>query len=296
MTRGHEIQQTVERVLDLPADHVDIGHGELCLHIVRAIGCGGAHIAHIGVGGTCQQQRLGTLAGGKRVVGVRFKHLRVCGGGTGIVAGLRQLVCLLMLRRHHGCRVRGSFALRIGGIGIAGIRCGTAHTGLLGHGHDLRQHLVGDLLHLVIAGQTLQQRHRAAADQREQRGSALHLQRLGDGRVGGDIDTGQLDLAVHRVDRVGERTRHREQAIVGRNPQEQQDREGGRGLYHRLERVLGGVDHVTAGCRGAAGLAGLGLDLVLQRFQIDRPRQRNPRIELLLTCHGTLQKQKSLLA
>ena len=220
MACRHEVKQTVERILDLPADHIDIGHVELRFHIIRAIGGGGTHFTHVRRGGTRQQQRLGTFTRGERIVRIGFEHLRVCGRGTGIVADLRKLVRLLMLRRHHGSGIRGTLILRTIRIRIAGVRCGSVHAGLLGHGHDLRQHLFGDLLHFLIAGQPLQQRHRAAADQGEHRRSALHLQCLGDIRIGCDVDTGHLNLPVHRVDRVGELACHREQTIIGRNPQE----------------------------------------------------------------------------
>ena len=56
MPGSHEVQQTVERILNLTADHIDIGHGKLRFHIVGAIGRGGAHITHVGGGGTRQQQ------------------------------------------------------------------------------------------------------------------------------------------------------------------------------------------------------------------------------------------------
>lgn len=73
VARRHEIKQTVERVLDLPADHVDVGDGKLRVHIVRLVGGNGTHHAHVRIGGTGQQQRLRTFAGGARIVRIGFK-------------------------------------------------------------------------------------------------------------------------------------------------------------------------------------------------------------------------------
>ena len=73
VARRHEIKQTVERVLDLPADHVDVGDGKLRVHIVRLVGGSGTHHAHVRIGGTGQQQRLRTFAGGARIVRIGFQ-------------------------------------------------------------------------------------------------------------------------------------------------------------------------------------------------------------------------------
>ena len=181
-----------------------------------------------------------------------------------------------MLRRHllsTHAGTGGTSALGGIGIRITRVRRGTVHTRLRGGLNDLRNHLVGKLLELVVTRKALQQRHRTAGNQREQCGRALHLQRLGNRRIGRDIDTGELNLAVQGVHRVAQCTGHREQAVIGRHPQEQQDREGRGSLHHCLEGVFGGVDHVPTSGRSATRLAGLGLDLMLQRLQIDGARQ-----------------------
>ena len=54
---------------------------------------------------------------------------------------------------------------------------------------------------------------------------------------------------------------------------EQQNRERGGGLHHGLERVLRGVDDISASRRSAARLPRLGLHLMLERFQINGSRQ-----------------------
>ena len=99
------------------------------------------------------------------------------------------------------------------------------------------------------------------------------MERLRDRRIRRDIDTRQLNLAVQLVHGIAQLACHIEQAVIGRYPQEQQDREGRRSLHHCLEGVFGGVDHVPTSGRSATRLAGLGLDLVLQRLQIDGARQ-----------------------
>ena len=242
---------------------------------------GGTHLAHIGVRGTSQQQRLRTFARGQRIVRVGFQHLVVRGRGTGIIALHRQTMGLFVLRRHRLLRRRG-----LPGVRIARIRRGAGHTSLLRHLHDLRQHLIHDLLHLLIRRHPLQQRHRPPVDQREQGRRPLDAECLGHGGERGHIDAGKLQLAVHRVHRVAQGLGHREEAIVGRQPQQQQDRERGRGLHHGLERVLRGVDDVPTGRRRASRLPRFGRDLMLQRLQIHRARQGHTRIELpLLTCH-----------
>ena len=181
-----------------------------------------------------------------------------------------------MLRRHLLSTRDGTGGTSaLGGIGIriTRVRRGTVHTRLRGGLNDLRNHLVGKLLELVVTRKALQQRHRTAGNQREQCGHALHLQRLGNRGIGRDIDTGELNLAVQGVHRVAQCTGHREQAVIGRHPQEQQDREGRGSLHHCLEGVFGGIDHVPTSGRRAARLSGLGLDLMLQRLQIDGARQ-----------------------
>ena len=45
------------------------------------------------------------------------------------------------------------------------------------------------------------------------------------------------------------------------------------GLHHGLERVLRGVDDISASRRSAARLPRLGLHLMLERFQINGSRQ-----------------------
>jgi len=133
---------------------------------------------------------------------------------------------------------------------------------------------VGDaLLQFLVGRKALQNRHRTAADQREQRRRALNLERLCDGGIGCDVDAGQLDLAVELVHRVTQCACHGEQTVVGRHPQEQQNRERGGGLHHGLERVLRGVDDISASRRSAARLPRLGLHLMLERFQINGSRQ-----------------------
>ena len=151
--------------------------------------------------------------------------------------------------------------------------------------HDLGQHLLANLRQLLVAHQPLQQRHRATANQRDQRRRALHLQCLGNLRVRGNVDARELNLPVHRVHRIGERMSHREQSVVGGHPQEQQNREGGRGLHHRLERALRGVDDVAASRRRATGLPRFGLDLMLERLQVNGSRERHSGIERALSSH-----------
>ena len=185
----------------------------------------------------------------------------------------------LMLGRHHvgtsrrTCAVTGTSTVTVGRVRVAGIRRSTVHAGLRGHRNELGDDLIDDLLQLVIARQPLKNRHRAATDQREQRRCALHLERLRDRWVACDVDAGQLNLPLELVHRVAERTGHREQTVIGRDPQQQQDRERGGGLHHRLERVLGRVDDIAARGRRSPGLPRLRLHLMLQRFEIHRARE-----------------------
>ena len=276
MPGGQKVQQTVESVLNLATNHVDISHGQLRFHIVRRCGGSGTYVTYISGPGAGQQQRLRTFAGGQCIGRVGFEHALVFGGGTGVIALLGQTMGFGMLRRHllsTHAGTGGTSALGGIGIRITRVRRGTVHTRLRGGLNDLRNHLVGKLLELVVTRKALQQWHRTAGNQREQCGRALHLQRLGNRGIGRDIDTGELNLAVQGVHRVAQRTGHREQAVIGRYPQEQQDREGRRSLHHCLEGVFGGVDHVPTSGRSATRLAGLGLDLMLQRLQIDGARQ-----------------------
>ena len=191
-----------------------------------------------------------------------------------------------MLRRHLLLGAGGG--IRRIGIRIARIRRGTGHASLLGGGNQIRNHRVHKLLHFLSGRQALQNRHRTAVDQREQSGSTLHLERLRNRRIRRDIDTRQLNLAVQLVHGIAQLACHVEQAIIGRHPQQQQDRERGRRLHHGLERVLRGVDHITACGRSASSLPRLSLHLMLQRFKIDGSRQGNSRIKRPLTCHACL--------
>lgn len=75
---GHEIQQTIEGVLNLAADHVDVGHGKLRIHIIRMLGGRSTHLTHVGGAGTGQQQRLRAFASRAGVVRIGFQHLSVC--------------------------------------------------------------------------------------------------------------------------------------------------------------------------------------------------------------------------
>ena len=288
MAGRNEIQQTIERILNLTADHINVSDGKLCFNIIGIVGSGGTHLTHVRIGGTGQQQRLRTLAGGTRIVRIGFKHLLVRGCGASVIALLCQHIRLLMLRRHLLLGAgSGSRVCRIG-IRIAGIRRGTGHTGLLRGCDQIRNHRIHDLLHFLSGRQALQNRHRTAVDQREQCRRALHLERLRDRRIRRDIDTRQLNLAVQLVHGIAQLACHVEQAIIGRHPQQQQDRERGRRLHHGLERVLRGVDHITACGRSASSLPRFGLHLMLQRFKIDGSRQGNSRIKRPLTCHACL--------
>ena len=42
-----EIKKPAESILNVPADHIDIGHIHLGLHAVRVIPCSLAHSTHI---------------------------------------------------------------------------------------------------------------------------------------------------------------------------------------------------------------------------------------------------------
>ena len=131
MAGRNEIQQTIERILNLTADHINVSDGKLCFNIIGIVGSGGTHLTHVRIGGTGQQQRLRTLAGGTRIVRISFKHLLVRGCGASVIALLCQHIRLLMLRWHLLLGAgSGSRVCRIG-IRIAGIRRGTGHTGLL---------------------------------------------------------------------------------------------------------------------------------------------------------------------
>ena len=178
-----------------------------------------------------------------------------------------------MFRRHLILHTAGGCGIGRVGIRIARIRSGAGHAGLLRGGDKLRHDHVCDLLQFLVGRKALQNRHRTAADQREQRRRALNLERLCDGGIGCDVDAGQLDLAVELVHRVTQCACHGEQTVVGRHPQEQQNRERGGGLHHGLERVLRGVDDISASRRSAARLPRLGLHLMLERFQINGSRQ-----------------------
>ncbi len=79
MAGRNEIQQTIERILNLTADHINVSDGKLCFNIIGIVGSGGTHLTHVRIGGTGQQQRLRTLAGGTRIVRIGFKHLLVRG-------------------------------------------------------------------------------------------------------------------------------------------------------------------------------------------------------------------------
>ena len=100
MAGRNEIQQTIERILNLTADHINVSDGKLCFNIIGIVGSGGTHLTHVRIGGTGQQQRLRTLAGGTRIVRIGFKHLLVRGCGASVIALLCQHIRLLMLRRH----------------------------------------------------------------------------------------------------------------------------------------------------------------------------------------------------
>ena len=84
MAGRNEIQQTIERILNLTADHINVSDGKLCFNIIGIVGSGGTHLTHVRIGGTGQQQRLRTLAGGTRIVRIGFKHLlvRSCGAAS----------------------------------------------------------------------------------------------------------------------------------------------------------------------------------------------------------------------
>ena len=62
MTGCDEIKQTVERILNLTADHINVGDGKLRFNIIGIVSSGGTHLTHVRIGGTGQQQRLRTLA------------------------------------------------------------------------------------------------------------------------------------------------------------------------------------------------------------------------------------------
>ena len=64
MTSCDEIKQTVERILNLTADHINVGDGKLCFNIIGIVSSGDTHLTHVRIGGTGQQQRFRTLAGG----------------------------------------------------------------------------------------------------------------------------------------------------------------------------------------------------------------------------------------
>ena len=64
MTSCDEIKQTVERILNLTADHINVGDGKLRFNIIGIVSSGGTHLTHVRIGGTGQQQRFRTLAGG----------------------------------------------------------------------------------------------------------------------------------------------------------------------------------------------------------------------------------------
>ena len=171
------------------------------------------------------------------------------------------------------------------GIRIAGIRRSAVDAGLGSGLNNLGNHFVGELLQLIITRQALQQRHRPTGNQCEQCRRPLHLQCLCDRRISRDVNAGELNLAIETIHRIAQRASHREKTVVSGHPQQQQNRERGGGLHHRLEGVLGGVDHIATSCRCAASLSWLSLDLMLQRFQIDSTRQRYSWIELLLISH-----------
>ena len=125
-----------------------------------------------------------------------------------------------MFRRYLVLGGSGGCGIGRIGIRIARIRRGTGHTGLLGRSDQLRHHDFGDLLQLLIGRQALQNRHRTTADQCEKRRRSLHLEGLRNRRIGCDVDTGQLDLAVELVHGIAQFAGHVEQTVVGRHPQQ----------------------------------------------------------------------------
>ena len=83
MPGGQKVQQTVESVLNLATNHVDISHGQLRFHIVRRCGGSGTYVTYISGPGAGQQQRLRTFAGGQCIGRVGSEHALVFGGGFG---------------------------------------------------------------------------------------------------------------------------------------------------------------------------------------------------------------------
>ena len=113
-----------------------------------------------------------------------------------------------MFRRYLVLGGSGGCGIGRIGIRIARIRRGTGYTGLLGRSDQLRHHDFGDLLQLLIGRQALQNRHRTTADQCEKRRRSLHLEGLRNRRIGCDVDTGQLDLAVELVHGIAQFAGH----------------------------------------------------------------------------------------
>ena len=179
-------------------------------------------------------------------------------------------MCFGVLRRHGGFLLR---VFLVVGVLRRDVRRGTGHTGLRRDLHELREHLRGDLRHFVTLRHALQNRHRAAADQSEQRGRSLHAECLRDLGFAAHVDARELQLAVHAVDRVAEFAGHVEQAIVGRHPHEDDNRVGRRRLRHGLEIVLCHIDHIATRGRCATCLPRLRLDLMLESLEVDGPCQ-----------------------
>ena len=165
---------------------------------------------------------------------------------------------------------------------VVGLLVGGAasDTGLLRHLDHLWDELIGDLVHLLIGGQSLQDGHGPAGQQGKEGRGILHLEGLGDLRIGRDVDTGELNAPLQGVDGLGQACGQGEEAVIGGYPEQNQNGEGGRGLNHGLETGLGCIDNVAAGSGRPSLLAWLGINLVPERAQVDCSCQRDARLPL----------------
>ncbi len=178
--RGEQLQQAIERVVDVAAGEIEVRDHELRVDVGGAGGGGGAGLLQIGALHAVEQTHLSETGSGVGIPRVLREGLLVRGDRARVVARLDRVERLGVQRRQRQAP-RARLARRqwprrdLDGAG---------HAVLRGQLQQLRE----DLANLLLGNGAGEQRNRLAADERDDHGDRLRAERLGELGVRIDVD------------------------------------------------------------------------------------------------------------
>ena len=232
----------------MAAEHVQVGHHRLGVHVVRGVGRGGTGLLQVDALGAVQHLRHREAGRGLRVRRVRVDELRYSATARStspspsacLGRGVPRVDLGLLSRRRD--RSAGGPRLVPRGDALGG---------------DLLHHLGEGGPQLVDRQWVLEQRHRPAVEDQHHQRDRGDLHRLSDRRRCVDVDRPARKRPSNSSDSV--RTSSARVPLSGirvRGVEHQHDRRRHRRLEHLLEVLLGQVHGVRRTARAAGGVGG----------------------------------------